>query len=85
MHELGHNLGMWHDFDLKHGGNGNQGSGGRCEGHGLMSYGAAPDKWSSCSNEDFVDAYKRGFLYEGRRSTPLHECLTPVVVGKPQG
>jgi len=68
VHEVGHNLGMWHDFDSIHGGK-------DCDGQGLMSYGLTPDKWSSCSNEDFVDAYKRGLLYEGQRSTPLHECL----------
>merc|ERR1719222_1154030 len=39
-HELGHNLGMWHDFDSKHGGNNSPGSGGSCDGQGLMSYGS---------------------------------------------
>jgi len=48
-HELGHNIGMWHDFHDKHGGDN-----GKCNGQGLMSYGNPPDKWSSCSDSDFI-------------------------------
>jgi len=73
-HELGHNLGMWHDFDSKHGGNNSPGSGGSCDGQGLMSYGSCnpscrdsqmPDRWSSCSVSDFEKTFK----------SSTHRCL----------
>ena len=38
-HELGHNLGMYHDFDERHGGNGRPNSGGSCDGQGRNSMG----------------------------------------------
>ena len=38
-HELGHNLGMYHDFDERHGGNGRPNSGGSCDGQGCNSIG----------------------------------------------
>merc|ERR1711962_433306 len=76
-HELGHNLGMSHDFDQIHGGNGRPGSNLRgCEGTGIMSYGsksnprnpsASPIAWSTCSNSDFSKWYRR----DG------HSCLRP--------
>jgi len=76
-HELGHNLGMSHDFDQIHGGNGRPGSNlGGCEGTGIMSYGsksnprnpsASPIAWSTCSNSDFSKWYRR----DG------HACLKP--------
>jgi len=53
-HELGHNVGMSHDFDRKHGGRR-----GKCDGKGIMSYGSSPDAWSTCSNEDFRAWYQR--------------------------
>jgi len=53
-HELGHNLGMEHDFARKHGG-----SNGACNGAGLMSYGSPPDKWSQCSNADFTEWWRQ--------------------------
>ena len=57
-HELGHNLGMYHDFDERHGGNGKPGSGGSCDGRGTMSYGKeAPPRWSDCSRKDFRAHY----------------------------
>jgi len=60
-HELGHNLGMYHDFDSQHGG-----EGGKCDGKGLMSYGSErPDKWSSCSDTDMQTWWK----------TEGHECV----------
>merc|ERR1711997_61496 len=51
-HEMGHNFGMSHDFDDKHGGDN-----GACNGQGIMSYGDAPSKWSSCSVSDFAGYY----------------------------
>jgi len=52
-HEMGHNFGMSHDFDNKHGG-----QGGPCDGHGIMSYNSdKPMKWSSCSVNDFTGYY----------------------------
>jgi len=60
-HELGHNIGMKHDFADDHGG-----KTGPCNKQGLMSYGKKrPDKWSECSNKDFTDWWRR----EG------HECV----------
>jgi len=51
-HEIGHNLGMEHDFDQTHGGNG-----GPCNGQGIMSYGEPPLQWSECSVKDFTAHY----------------------------
>jgi len=52
-HEMGHNFGMSHDFDNKHGG-----KGGRCDGQGIMSYNSdKPMKWSDCSVSDFTGYY----------------------------
>ena len=44
---------MSHDFDEKHGGQGNQ----ACDNKGIMSYGNAPAMWSSCSISDFTGYY----------------------------
>ncbi len=49
-HELGHNLGMRHDFYKKHKAKG-------CDGEGIMSYGTPPNKWSECSAADFRAHY----------------------------
>ena len=49
-HEMGHNLGMKHDFDPSHDGEG-------CDEQGLMSYDNVPQKWSSCSRKDFLAHY----------------------------
>jgi len=51
-HEIGHNFGMSHDFDDKHGGQNSP-----CNGEGIMSYGDAPAKWSECSISDFEGYY----------------------------
>lgn len=44
-HEMGHNLGMRHDFDLSS----------SCT--GFMDYGNAPNEWSSCSQQEFLNHY----------------------------
>jgi len=53
-HEMGHNMGMSHDFADKHGG-----QSGACNGQGLMSYGSVPQKWSSCSTADYLARYNQ--------------------------
>ena len=53
-HEIGHNLGMFHDFDDIHGG-----KTGPCNGQGFMSYGQYPQRWSSCSKSDFLARYNK--------------------------
>ena len=53
-------LGMWHDFDKRHGGDGSPGTGGSCEGQGTMSYGDdSPSRWSECSRKDFRAHYNQ--------------------------
>lgn len=52
-HEMGHNFGMSHDFDEKHGGDNSA-----CNGEGIMSYGDAPAAWSDCSVSDFTGYYE---------------------------
>ena len=49
---MGHNMGMLHDFAGKHGG-----QGGPCDKTGFMSYGTAPNVWSTCSKADFLSFY----------------------------
>jgi len=49
-HEMGHNLGMKHDFDAAHAAKG-------CNGKGIMSYGNPPNQWSSCSKADLQAHY----------------------------
>ena len=51
-HEMGHNFGMSHDFDDKHGG-----TSGACNGQGIMSYGDYLAQWSDCSVSDFTGYY----------------------------
>ena len=52
-HEMGHNFGMSHDFDDKHGG-----QNGHCNGKGIMSYGSfSYDQWSRCSKSDWEEHY----------------------------
>jgi hypothetical protein len=50
-HEIGHNLGMDHDFSTAHTASG-------CDGKGIMSYGNPPNEWSTCSKADFTAQYK---------------------------
>merc|ERR1712241_276847 len=49
-HEMGHDLGMKHDFDAAHAAKG-------CNGKGIMSYGNPPNQWSSCSKADLQAHY----------------------------
>ena len=49
---MGHNFGMSHDFDPKHGG-----KTGPCNSKGIMSYGDKLERWSSCSVSDFTGYY----------------------------
>ena len=49
-HEIGHNLGMDHDFTEEHKAAG-------CDGTGIMSYGDPIDKWSECSKKDLQAHY----------------------------
>ena len=48
-HEIGHNLGMFHDFAPQHKD--------QCDKTGLMSYGDRPIQWSVCSKNDFHAHY----------------------------
>ena len=59
-HEIGHNLGMYHDHDQKHGGTGDDDtSTNACNRQGIMSYdqNITPKKWSDCSVNDFAAHY----------------------------
>ena len=50
-HEIGHNIGMKHDFDPSHKGKG-------CvKNDHVMSYGNSKKKWSECSKKDFEAHY----------------------------
>merc|ERR1712166_1609244 len=49
-HEIGHNLGMDHDFSTEH-------SAAGCNGKGIMSYGDPPNEWSECSVKDLQAHY----------------------------
>merc|ERR1719242_337872 len=50
-HEIGHNLGLWHDHSKWHKEVG-------CDQKGLMSYGSGiPLQWSQCSKKDFKTYY----------------------------
>jgi hypothetical protein len=53
-HEMGHNMGMLHDFSGEHGG-----ENGPCDGTGIMSYGSTPNVWSTCSRSDFLALYNQ--------------------------
>ena len=58
-HEIGHNLGMFHDFDSMHGGDSTEESTNACNKQGFMSYNlvTGPNQWSECSKEDFTEHY----------------------------
>ena len=73
-HEIGHNLGMEHDFDEVHGGNGSSGSGGPCDGEGVMSY-HGKKQWSQCSVNDFTahyNKYKNNWCLPGMYNIDIH-------------
>ena len=66
-HELGHALGMYHDF-TDSGGNKFDRDGNACTNvNGLMDYGArsSVDKFSACSRQDFRDFYNQMLGYYG--------------------
>ena len=76
-HELGHNIGLEHDFSERHGGTGYAGSGGPCEsGQHIMSYGdwTGQTKFSSCSKKDL----QTHFLYIKAMGTDEYDsqCVT---------
>ena len=53
-------MGIRHDFDKVHGGNGSKGSGKSCENDkNFMSYGdkGKQQQWSACSRKDFAAHY----------------------------
>ena len=59
-HEIGHNLGMYHDHDQFHGGTGDDDTSTNvCNRQGIMSYDRriTPKKWSDCSVNDFAAHY----------------------------
>ena len=57
-HEIGHTLGMQHDFHKSHGGTGFEGnSTNPCNHKGIMSYSGNPKQWSDCSVKDFTAHY----------------------------
>merc|ERR1711881_565791 len=47
-HELGHNIGAHHTFDIENVGR-------NC--HGIMSYGSRPRTWSQCSKDSWTSDY----------------------------
>jgi len=70
-HEVGHTLGMFHDFERRRWPTQHrtkkQCSIGTKTGHFILSYGNNPQRtvWSECSNEDFKDYYFKVMLSEG--------------------
>ena len=52
-HEVGHNLGMKHDFDEAHGGDSSSCN----QDNHIMAYGSPKEKWSTCSKADFEAHY----------------------------
>ena len=61
-HEIGHNLGLFHDFDKRHGGSGQSKSNGwpngQCEtNESIMSYDSSEKRWTNCNKLDFEAHY----------------------------
>ena len=63
-HEIGHNLGMHHDFDTKPYDHVARG----CDGKGFLSYGSHPLEWSVCSRDDLLTHYR--FVTQGSPNFP---------------
>ena len=57
-HEIGHNIGLWHDHSSWHKEAG-------CDGEGMMSYGNHPISWSECSVNDFKAYYNHATKVQG--------------------
>merc|ERR1712083_379316 len=58
MGEIGHNLGMYHDFDTSHGGTGTATtSTNDCNYQGIMTWGDHLSQWTDCSISDFTAHY----------------------------
>jgi len=64
-HELGHVLGMQHDFIASEGREEEVCQKNRKTGGTIMNYGSPRDVWSNCSNEDFKVFYNRIFVKKG--------------------
>ena len=72
-HEVGHNLGMSHDFSSDHGG-----IGGPCDKKTIMSYDGPKNHWSECSVNDFTEHYnnyKNDWCLPGMYIFSLHTFL----------
>ena len=57
-HEIGHNLGMNHDFDDAGNGRVSERTGAACKDiGGYMDYSLTPSRWSDCSVDDLTTYY----------------------------
>ena len=58
-HQIGHAIGIYHDFDPKNGGTGISGSGNCADvsDRSIMSYGPQDEIWSQCSRNNFREYY----------------------------
>jgi len=80
VHEIGHNLGMNHDFVGRPGNMRRASNGASCTGiRAFMDYVGNPYQWSPCSNEDF-NRYYRSIFQRYRRF-----CLPTATTGSPDG
>jgi len=78
-HEIGHNLGMDHDFSAAH-------SAAGCNGKGIMSYGDPPNAWSACSVKDLQAHYltnKNNWCMELAPTACDGSGTTPVTAAPP--
>ena len=64
-HEIGHVLGMHHDFNPVHGKRASCGEG-RDKGTLIMNYGEPRTVWSKCSNQDFKRLYESVIYTKGK-------------------
>ena len=64
-HEIGHILGMRHDFVTVNGKRGTCGEG-DYSGHFIMNYGQPRSVWSECSNKDMKRLYKSVYATKGK-------------------